>query len=79
MIVRTVLTHSMAIGNLNKSKESKPTTTTVLKQGPLNTDGRNSNKMVFFKISLGRTKDDLSISKVMKILLPNSNDINFRS
>jgi hypothetical protein len=79
MIVRPVLTHSMAIGNLNKSKESKPTTTTVLKQGPLITDGRNSNKMGFFKISLGRTKDDLSISKVMKILLPNSNDINFRS
>ena len=29
--------HSMAIGNLNKSKETKPTTTTALKAVPLST------------------------------------------
>ena len=47
-------------------------------QGHLITDGRNRNEMVFFpKISLNR-KDDLGISKVMKISLQNLNVMDFR-
>ena len=51
-------------------------TSIELIQGPLITDGRNSNEMWFSKISLWRM--DLGISIVMKISLPNLNDMDLR-
>ena len=50
---------------------------TLLNQGPLITDGRNSNDIVSFQNII--MKYDLGISKVMKIPLPNFNDMDFRS
>ena len=46
-------------------------------QGPLITDGRNSIEML--TLPTGLLQDDPGISKVMKISLPNLNDIDFRS
>ena len=46
-------------------------------QGPLITDGRNSNKM--FILPTGLLQDTLGISKVMKVSLPNISDKDFRS
>ena len=47
--------------------------------GPLITDGWNSNEMLIFQKDI--RKDDLGIGilKVMRISLPNSNYIDFRS
>ena len=49
----------------------------TFRQGPLITDGRNSNEMGFSNQNIIR-KDDLGISKEMKISLPNFNDMDFR-
>ena len=48
-----------------------------LDQGPLITDGRNSNKM--FILPTGLLQDTLGISKVIKVSLSNLNDKDFRS
>ena len=50
---------------------------TQFRQGPLITDGRNSNEMLF--LLTGLWQDDPGISKIMNISLTNLNEMDFRS